>query len=107
EVGAGDDIVKLGEAKERMTIAEINALLYSPDHAPDRLRRALRIEALSPGWRASFEALLQNGGAGGNAGLAPAAAGHPAPPGFWPLTVTSIDHESEDVLSLTMRSANG
>ena len=44
EVGAGDDIVKLGEAQERMTVAEINALLYSPDHAPDRLQRALRIE---------------------------------------------------------------
>ena len=49
EVGAGDEIVKVGEAKERMTVAEINALLYSPDHARDRLERALRIEALSPG----------------------------------------------------------
>ena len=27
EVGAGDDIVKVGEAEERMTVAEINALL--------------------------------------------------------------------------------
>ena len=51
EVGAGDEIVKVGEAKERMTVAEINALLYSPDHPRDRLERALRIEALSPGWR--------------------------------------------------------
>src|ERR1700755_2588163 len=59
EVGAGDEIAKVGEADERMTVAEINALLYSPDHAHDRLERALRIEALSPGWRASFEALLQ------------------------------------------------
>src|SRR5215471_3091027 len=60
EVGAGDEIVKVGEAKERMTVAEINALLYSPNHPRDRLERALRIEALSPGWRGSFEALLQN-----------------------------------------------
>ncbi len=59
EVGAGDAIVKVGEAKERMTVAEINALLYSPHHPRDGLLRALRIEALSPGWRASFEALLQ------------------------------------------------
>src|SRR4029434_6992298 len=58
EVGAGDEIVKVGEATERMTVAEINALLYSSDHARDRLERALRIEALSRGWRASFEALL-------------------------------------------------
>src|SRR5204862_2223640 len=43
EVGAGDEIVKIGEAQERMTVAEINALLYSSDHARDRLERALRI----------------------------------------------------------------
>jgi ferredoxin-NADP reductase/MOSC domain-containing protein YiiM/ferredoxin len=110
EVGAGDEIRKVGEAKERMTVAEINALLYSADHAPDRLRRALRIEALSPGWRSSFEALLQGqaGAAGsGNAGLAPAVAAHPAAPGFRPLAVTASDRESEDVLSLTMRSVDG
>jgi len=110
EAGAGDEILKVGEATERMSVAEINALLYSPNHAPDRLRRALRIEALSPGWRASFESLLQSQAAGvgsGNAGLAPAAAAHPVAPGFRPLAVTAIDHESADVLSLTMQSADG
>ncbi len=105
-VGAGDDIVKVGEAEERMTVAEINALLYLPDHGRDRLERALRIEALSHGWRSSFEALLRSH-ATGNAGLAPAAAGHPAAPGFRPLAVTAIDRESADVLSLTLRSPNG
>src|SRR6202012_1490405 len=85
EVGAGDAIAKVGEAKERMTVAEVNALLYSPNHAHDRLERALRIEALSPGWRRSFEALLKSqttAAEGGNAGLAPAAAAHPVAPGF-------------------------
>ena len=105
-VCAGDEIVKAGEAKERMTVAEINALLYSPNHPRDRLERALRIEALSPGWRSSFEALLQSqtSAGSGNAGLAPAAAAHPAAPGFRRLAVTAIDQESADVLSLTMRS---
>jgi ferredoxin-NADP reductase/MOSC domain-containing protein YiiM len=110
EVGVGDEIVKVGEAKEQMTVAEINALLYSPNHARDRLERALRIEALSPGWRSSFEALLQSlttAGSSGNAGLAPAAAAHPVTPGFRPLAVAAIDHESADVLSLTMQSADG
>ena len=51
EVGAGDAIVKVSDGPERMTVAEINALLYSPDHPRDRLERALRIGALSPGWR--------------------------------------------------------
>src|SRR5580693_10130035 len=73
EVGPGDEIVKAGEAKERMTIAEINALLYSPNHARDRLQLALQIDALSPGWRSSFEALLQRQ-TSGNAGLVPEAA---------------------------------
>jgi ferredoxin-NADP reductase/MOSC domain-containing protein YiiM len=110
EIGTGDDITKVGEAKERMTVAEVNALLYSPAHAPDRLERALRIEALSPGWRWSFETLLKSqttAPGSGNAGLAPTAAAHPAAPGFRPLAVTAIDQESADVLSLTMRSQNG
>ena len=110
EVGAGDDIVKVGEAAERMTVAEINALLYSPDHPRDRLERALRIEALSPGWRSSFEALLQSqttSAGNGNAGLAPAAAAHPVAPGFRTLAVTAIDHESADVLSLTLGNPDG
>jgi len=105
EVGSGDEIVKVGEAKDRMTVAEINALLYLPDHDHTQLERALQIEALSPGWRSSFEAMLRSQRSG-NAGLAPEAAAHPAPPGFQPLEVTAIDQESADVLSLTMRSSN-
>jgi ferredoxin-NADP reductase/MOSC domain-containing protein YiiM/ferredoxin len=108
-VGAGDEIIKVGEAKERMSVAEINALLYSPHHPRDRLEQALRIDALSPGWRRSFEALLREqttGVASGNAGLAPAVAAHPVAPGFRPLTVTAIEQASADVLSLTLQSAN-
>jgi ferredoxin-NADP reductase/MOSC domain-containing protein YiiM len=107
EVGGGDEIVKVGEAEEQMTIAEINALLYSQKHPRDRLERALQIEALSPGWRASFESLLESQAASGNAGLALPPAAHPAVPGFRPLAVTEINHESEDVLSLTMESPEG
>lgn len=110
EVGADDEIVKVGEADRRMTVAEANALLYSPNHPRDRLEQALRIESLSPGWRSSFDALLKsqtNGAASGNAGLAPALAAHPAASGFRPLTITAIDQESADVISLTMRSADG
>jgi ferredoxin-NADP reductase/MOSC domain-containing protein YiiM len=110
DVCAGEEIVKLGEANERMTVAEINALLYSPNHPRDRLERALRIEALSHGWRSSFEALLNSPTAGtghGNAGLAPAAAAHPVAPGFQPLAVAAIEPESADVLSLSMRHPDG
>src|SRR5262249_11632568 len=109
EVGAGEEIVKIGDANEPMTVAEINALLYSPNHARDRLELALRIEGLSPGWRSSFAALLQSqttAVGSGNAGLVPAAAAHPVTPGFRTLSVTAIDHESADVLSLTMQSTD-
>src|SRR5215472_10607438 len=89
-----------------MTVAQVNALLYSPNHPRELLERALRIGALSPGWRASFEALLQNPRSG-NAGLVPAAAAHPAAPGFRRLAVTAIDRESADVLSFTMQGTDG
>ncbi|HEY4046008.1 MAG TPA: MOSC and FAD-binding oxidoreductase domain-containing protein [Acidobacteriaceae bacterium] len=108
-VCADDEIVKVGEAEERMTVAEINALLYSANHPRDRLESALRIEALSPGWRSSFEAILQSqtSPGSGNAALAPAAAAHPAAPGFRPLAVTEIVQDSVDVLSLTMHNPDG
>ncbi|HEY3840797.1 MAG TPA: MOSC and FAD-binding oxidoreductase domain-containing protein [Bryobacteraceae bacterium] len=106
EVGTGDEIVKVGEAQERMTVAEINALLYSRDHPRGLLERALRIEALSPGWRGSFEALLRSS-TSGNAGLIPEAAAYPTAPGFHRLAVTSIDRESADVLSVTLQNPDG
>ena len=110
EVGAGDEIVKVGETTERMTVAEINALLYLPNHPRDQLERALRIAALSPGWRSSFEALLQSQATAegsGNAALAPTAVAHPVSPGFRRLAVAAIDQECADVLSLTLQSLDG
>jgi MOSC domain-containing protein YiiM len=107
DVGAGDEIIKVVGATEPMTVAEVNALLYSGNHPHDRLEQALRIEALSRGWRSSFEALLQQRGGDGNAGLVPQAAAHPSAPGFRRLRVTEIKPESPDVLSLTLQAADG
>ena len=107
DVGAGDPIVKIGQDAERMTIAEVNALLYFGAHPRNQLERALRIRALSPGWRASFQALLDApSGATGNAGLAPAAA-RPAARGFVPLRVARIEPESADVLSVSLEASDG
>src|SRR5262249_34919279 len=50
EVGAGDNIVKLADGPERITVAEIDALLYLPGHSRQQMERALRIPALSQGW---------------------------------------------------------
>src|SRR4029450_3292357 len=49
EVAAGDPIVKVAEARERMTVAEINALLYLPGHPARQLELALRLPALPAG----------------------------------------------------------
>ena len=110
DVGPGDEIVKVGEAKERLTVEEVNALLYSSSHPRDRLERALRIDALSSGWRSSFEALLQTpvtATSGGNAGLMPAAAAHPVAAGFRSVRVAAVDREGDDVISLTLRDPEG
>jgi MOSC domain-containing protein YiiM len=75
EIGAGERIVKLSDGPKRMTVAEIDALLYSAEHPLEALRRAVRIPALSPGWQRSMQGLLaaaEAGGTTGNAGLGPA-----------------------------------
>jgi len=107
DVGAADEITKVADGSGRMTVAQINALLYSGSHPRDRLERALRIEALSQGWRTSFEALLQQHGTDGNAGLVPQAAAHPATPGFRHLRVTEVKQESADVVSFTLQAMGG
>jgi ferredoxin-NADP reductase/MOSC domain-containing protein YiiM/ferredoxin len=104
--GAGDEIIKVGESNERMTVHEVNALLYSPGHPRERLEHALRIDALSSGWRSSFEALLQTPATttnGGNAGLMPAAATHPVAAGFRSVRVAAVDRDGDDVISLTLQ----
>jgi len=107
EVGAGDEIVKVAEGPERFTVADIDALLYLPGHRPDQLQRALRIPALSAGWRGSFEALAaQESGdaqASRNRGLSRAAGPPPAWSGFRRLRASRVERESADVVSLTLK----
>ena len=111
EVGAGDEIVKVEAGPERMTVAEINALLYLPDHPASGLERALRIPALSAGWRTSLEALLdrerKGSGTTGNPGLGPPMGPPPAWRGFRSLRVSRKLHESSDVASLVLEPADG
>ena len=88
EVEAGDEITQVASGPERMSVSEIDALLYMPGHPRDQLERALRIPALSAGWRRSFEALLtqerEGGATTGNAGLTAASGPPPAWRGFPP-----------------------
>jgi ferredoxin-NADP reductase/MOSC domain-containing protein YiiM len=111
EVGAGDEIVKVMAGPERMSVAETDALLYLPGHPKSGLERALRIPALSAGWRSSFQALLdrekKGGGGAGNPGLGPSAGPPPAWQGFRPLRVSHKLQESRNVTSLVLEPADG
>jgi ferredoxin-NADP reductase/MOSC domain-containing protein YiiM len=111
EVKAGDEITLVASGPERMSVSEIDALLYLPGHSRDRLERALRIPTLSVGWRKSLEALLtqeRNGGATtGNAGLTAASGPPPAWRGFRPFRVSRKLRESGNVTSLALEPTDG
>jgi ferredoxin-NADP reductase/ferredoxin len=101
DVQAGDQIIKLASGPEQLPVAEADALLYLPGHTRQELLRALRIPALSPGWQASFRALLDGETGSGNAGLA-VTSPPPAWSGFRRLTVTAITRESDSVISIRL-----
>jgi len=110
EVQAGDEIVKIAAGPEGMSIAEINRLYYLPSHPREKLERALRIPALPAGWKTSFQSLLQNISNGeaatGQPGPSPAEGAPAALPGFRPLRVVRIGHESGSVVSLELEPAD-
>jgi ferredoxin-NADP reductase/MOSC domain-containing protein YiiM len=106
EVEAGEEIIKVLDGPEGMSVAEINRLLYLPVHPRQKLEQALRIPALSNGWKGSFRALLDkelSGGAvTGNPGLTSAGGPPPAWAGFRPLRVVQVRQESGNVFSLEL-----
>jgi len=98
-VRAGDPIVRTARGPHAMSVAEIDALLYLPGHDPERLKDALDIPALSPGWQQSFRSMLEEG-APQPAGVA--IAPPPAWAGFRPLSVTDVVRESATVTSFLL-----
>jgi ferredoxin-NADP reductase/MOSC domain-containing protein YiiM len=98
-VQAGDAIDKVADGPERLTIAQVDALLYLPGKSRDVLERALRVPALSEGWKGSFRELLAK--AEGDA---------PAPPawaGFRPLRVAEVLRESATIMSFRLVPTDG
>ena len=110
EVGAGDDIVKITDGPERISVADVDALLYLPGHSSEQLQRALRIPALSKGWQSSFQAMLQQDVSSktpaGNPGLAYEEQA-PAWPGFRQMRVANINKESDSVTSFILEPIDG
>jgi ferredoxin-NADP reductase/MOSC domain-containing protein YiiM len=109
QVEAGDPIVQVGAGAERMSVADIDALLYLPGHRRSDIARALRVPALSPGWQASFRAMLDAPeGSSGNVGLSAEGDG-PAPAwsGFRPLRIVDVVPESGTVVSIRLAAPDG
>jgi MOSC domain-containing protein YiiM len=63
EVGAGDALERVRIDPERITVRGMCRLLYFDPENLEGARKALRLRALSPGWRQSFEARLAKTGA--------------------------------------------
>jgi ferredoxin-NADP reductase/MOSC domain-containing protein YiiM len=110
EVGAGDDIVKIADGPERISVSDVDALLYLPGHTSAQLQQVLRIPALSEGWQSSFRAMLQQDlsskATAGNPGLADEEQA-PAWPGFRQMRIASIHKESESVTSFVLAPIDG
>jgi MOSC domain-containing protein YiiM len=104
-VGAGDHIVKIADGPEKMSVADVDALLYLPGHSSDQLQRGLRIPALSKGWQSSFQSMLQQDLSSkttvGNPGLADEEQA-PAWAGFRQMRAANIRKESDSVTSFIL-----
>ncbi|MEU9923976.1 MOSC and FAD-binding oxidoreductase domain-containing protein [Streptomyces griseoluteus] len=112
-VQAGDEITLTRRGPEELSVADTDALLYLPDRDPAKLRKALNIPALSPGWQQSFRELAaaqEPGQAAGRPGER-AAAQQPeeAPgwPGFKTMRVARIVRETPGVSSIYLQTTDG
>ena len=99
-VAAGDEIVRTLRVPRGVTVADIDALLYLPGHDVGRLKVAMDIAALSPGWRESFRSMLETGAREAPAGVS--VAPPPVWAGFRLLTVTDVVPESASVTSFRL-----
>jgi ferredoxin-NADP reductase/MOSC domain-containing protein YiiM len=105
-VQAGDEIVRTRTGRHALSVADIDALLYLPDRDVDRLRAAVDIPALSPGWQQSFRELLDAADRGAPA-VPPPIGKEPSWAGFRRLRVVDLVAETDSVSSLRLAAADG
>jgi ferredoxin-NADP reductase/MOSC domain-containing protein YiiM/ferredoxin len=99
-IQAGDQITKTRTGPGALTVADIDALLYLPDRDSAKLRVAVQIPALSPGWQQSFHDLL----AGEEGSVGPV---EPAWNGFRALRVAKVVAETPTVASIYLADQEG
>jgi len=105
-IQAGDQIVKTRTGPHALTVADTDALLYLPGRDLDKVRAALDIAALSPGWRDSFRDLVAEA-EGGGAGDTQLQRAKPAWPAFRELRVANIVRETTTVCSIYLAATDG
>lgn len=97
-VRAGDPVTRTRTGPGALSVADTSALLYLPGTDPAKLRTALGIDALSPGWRQSFQEMSD-----------PPDRPVPVPPawsGFRQLRVARVVPETAAVSSFYLRAAD-
>jgi ferredoxin-NADP reductase/MOSC domain-containing protein YiiM/ferredoxin len=97
-VQAGDAIVKTRTGPGALSVADTDALLYLPHRVESKLRLAVTIPALSPGWQQSFRELLADADIG--AAASESSSKEPAWTGFRALRVADIAAETATVSSI-------
>ncbi len=103
QVQAGDEIIQTRAGPGRLSVTDTDALLYLPGHDTGRLRLALSIPALSPGWQGSFRDMLN----AAEDGPAASPAAGPGWDGFRSLRVTRVVPESGTVASIYLAATDG
>ena len=99
-IEAGDPIIKTLSGPGNLTVADTDALLYLPDRDRAKLRLAVQIPALSPGWKGSFSELLETEDDSDSTA-------EPAWAGFRPLRVTDVVPETSTVSSIYLADPEG
>jgi ferredoxin-NADP reductase/MOSC domain-containing protein YiiM len=103
-IQSGDQIIKTQAGPHELSVANTDALLYLPGPDPAKLKLAVQIPALSPGWQQSFRDLVAEGDA---AAAAPSQGAAPAWPAFRQLRVAQVVRESTGVCSIYLAAADG
>jgi len=111
-IQASDQIVKTRTGPHALSVTDTDALLYLPGRDAAKLRLAVQIPALSPGWQQSFHELIDAAergvpGAAPPPGTEPAASPAPAWSGFRPLRVTRVVAETATVSSFYLAAEDG
>jgi MOSC domain-containing protein YiiM/ferredoxin-NADP reductase/ferredoxin len=107
-VQAGDAIELAYRNAGSPSVADVDALLYKPHADRSKIREALDTPALSPGWRLSLQAILdQPADATGNPGLATTDLSPQARPGFRTVRFAELSQLTSDVMSVSLEAENG